>query len=465
MNPKRSLLPQNQPRKPPVAPPVYRPQPNPVCVQRKPITSAQPGTTKSAPHIYRPSPPRTVAVKNQSAPQSKRNPKAPPVYKPAPSKFGPPKPATPKVFSPAASRRVAVQPKMGNGTALKPSLTKRLPRVPVHRPAAFIRPGAIQLRPIGRLEDWYLRPPSDEEQLHIHRRCAEKLAPHAHEEVGENFDGRINIASLFLAKAGGAETFETKMFGYFLGLRKNAPAAQFTGLGTLAFDGREITGRPGFLKSFFNEDEITGAPGRAFRHKTAWHNIRKLINAIMQHYGPGRIKDIVESIRGRLDKRIDDEANKMLKRAGSEEEHNVLWLATVLNSSRSNLWLGPAKENISINTAGYHLHRWTDELDAGELDLLEYRDKVFHAQFASEKAQYVKSAILRILDEAKGQADPLTYAINRIKHEAVSILEIDLRHEVERNDSPHHLQIYQIAHGVGDLAIHPRLIDGLLGLS
>jgi hypothetical protein len=58
----------------------------------------------------------------------------------------------------------------------------------------------------------------------------------------------------------------------------------------------------------------------------------------------------------------------------------------------------------------------------------------------------------------------LTYAINRIKDEAISRLDIDLRNEGEHAAAPHHKEIYKIAQGIGNLDLYPQLIEGLLGL-
>ena len=346
-----------------------------------------------------------------------------------------------------------------------PPPTNRLPRVPVRQTTTFVRPGAIQLRPMGDLRTWYLRQPKGEEQQEVHDRCAQMLARYAGEELGDNLmDGRITIASLLLQEFGGGENFQTRMMAYFLGLRRNLPAAQVTGLGTLGLVNGQVVGRPGFLRSSLAEHELVGAPGRAFRHKTAWHNIRTLLNAVVGKFGPGQLGNIVDKIAPKLPGEVVEEAQKVVRasQVASLIEQKILWLAVVLNSSPSNLWLGPAKENISINSAGSHLARWTQDLDAEDIDLDTYHAKVKSAQFGSAKARHVRGLILQIISEARAEDDPITFTVQRVKHDALSQLNIDLRNEAERHDAPHHLRIYQIANDVGGLDDHEDLIQALL---
>jgi len=422
-----------QTRKAPVAPPVYRPNPTP--------------------HVV--SPTKTVAGKHQPAIQPKLKPKAPPVYKPVVAKVLQSKLAAPRPFSPAAARNGLVQAKAHSGTGLKP-------------PTSFFRAATIQLLKVKDLETCYVRKPTGDEQIAAHGRCVGMLARHANEEVGDSMDdARINIASLLLARLGGAATLDSKMLNYFLGLTDDMPAAVVSGLGTLSFGAAGVEGRPGFLRSPFEEDDTRGGPGRALRHKTAWHNIREFMNSIHQQYGEEELARICDTIRPDISDRVAFEADSIVRHVkGTPTQMKILWLGIVMNSAKKNLWLGPSKENISINTVVAHLKRWTHELDTGVLDLAAYRAKVGGAQFGSQKAKEVQQDILAIISEtaAMPPAEALGHVVQNVYKRALSKLEIDLKNEAERAQAPHHMRFYEIAHGIGGLSDRLQLIRALLDI-
>lgn len=92
----------------PVAPPVYRPQPEPKVLLRKTANAAMNGKSPLAPPVYRPQPvPKVLQKKSASVPapradQATRKPVAPPVYRPEAKKILQPKAITPQRKSPAA---------------------------------------------------------------------------------------------------------------------------------------------------------------------------------------------------------------------------------------------------------------------------------------------------------------------------------------------------------------------------
>lgn len=119
--------PVSQMKKPPTAPPAYRPQPVPKVLQRKATTPQQPQAataahTRSAPTVYRPQPTPKVLQKKTAPVQQARAaqaPAAPPAYRPQPapkvlqtkSRFGAAEPPAVKVKSVpgSAGRRTTAQ--------------------------------------------------------------------------------------------------------------------------------------------------------------------------------------------------------------------------------------------------------------------------------------------------------------------------------------------------------------------
>jgi hypothetical protein len=426
-------------KKQPVAPPVYRPQPKQFGIQPK--------LAKPVP-VRQPVPP----VAQRMKPGANVLPKRPLPVKPALVTKSPPGPPAPAVLNLARQRTAQFKP------ATRP---------PVSRPpVSFGRHSAIQLFKVKDLAKCYKVPPAGDEQMAVHHRVTSLLAKDAERDVGDDLGAaRFALSALVLERVGGAPTFDCKMMGYFLGQRDEVPAAQVSGLGSLSFGDGELSGRPGFLKSAFSEDEITGAPGRAFRHRSAWHYLKDFLNRISRRYGEGEIERLYDSIYPRVSPAMAAEANKLLRGyRGPGSDHKILWLAIVINSARSNLWLGPSKENISINSSAYHLKKWTKQLDDGTLSLPEYKGKVAKAKLGSAKAKKAQALMLKIITEAATEADPKTYIIQNIHLHCLSMLEVDLPDEAERESAPHHMRIYEIAHDIGGLADRERIIEALLQL-
>lgn len=428
-------------KNPPAAPPVYRPQSKRFGIQPKLATPVQ-VRPPVVPVAQRPKPGANV-LQLRTAPEKRvlaiRSP--------------PPAPRTPPVIN--LARPAAIQAKTA---PIRPSLSKP--------PVTFAKRSAIQLFKVKDIAKCYKVAPAGEEQMAVHHRIIALLAKDAERDVGDDLGAaRFALTALILERVGGAPTYDFKMMGYFLGQRDEAPAAQVAGIGTLSFSDGVLSGRPGFLRSAFSEDEITGAPGRAFRHRSAWHYLRDFLNTIYRRYGRGEIERIYDSIYSRVSPAMAAEADKYLRNyRGSAADHKILWLAIVINSARSNLWLGPSKENISINSSAYHLKNWTRQLDNGELSLPEYKAKVAKAKFGSAKARKAQSLILAIIAKAATEADPKTYIIQNVHLQCLSMLEIDLPDEAERESAPHHLRIYEIAHEIGGLGDRERIIEALLEL-
>ena len=167
------------------------------------------------------------------------------------------------------------------------------------------------------------------------------------------------------------------MIAYFLGVEKERPAARVFGLGSPMSDDGRLHGRPGFLRSSFRQDEDRGRPGRAYRHRSAWHNLKILLNAIHARYGEREIDYLYDRVRRGVSAETIAEADKLLSRfQGTEVRRRLMWLAVIINSAPSNLWLGPSKENTSINTVAYHLNRWLSALDKNELEVEQFKLKV-----------------------------------------------------------------------------------------
>src|SRR5436309_1786743 len=88
-------------KKQPVAPPVYRPQHAPKAVQPKPANATRNSASRVAPPVYRPEAKKIIQPKMAAAAQPPKLPKAPPVYRPQ---------SVPKVLQTKTSQTLAVAP-------------------------------------------------------------------------------------------------------------------------------------------------------------------------------------------------------------------------------------------------------------------------------------------------------------------------------------------------------------------
>lgn len=123
-------------KKQPVAPPVYRPQPAPKAVQPKLANTAQSRAPLIASPVYRPEAKKFVQPKMTTA-QTPKLTKAPPVYRPQP---------TPKVLQTKKSQTMAVAPAQRPATQQLPTHT----RIGAHQTSKNGRlnvAGPIQLKP------------------------------------------------------------------------------------------------------------------------------------------------------------------------------------------------------------------------------------------------------------------------------------------------------------------------------
>jgi hypothetical protein len=125
--------PVHQTRSAPIAPSAYRPQPVPKVLQTK-VASGQPlhaghsPRKPVAPPVYRPEPKRVVQPKMTATAQAQQLPKAPPVYRPQP---------TPRVLQTKNSQiRATAQGHVVQGYAMKAGAGGASPRVAAHQAPA-----------------------------------------------------------------------------------------------------------------------------------------------------------------------------------------------------------------------------------------------------------------------------------------------------------------------------------------
>jgi hypothetical protein len=313
----------------------------------------------------------------------------------------------------------------------------------------------------------YKKKPLGDEQIAAEETIQELLAHDGEEDIGIEQAAQIAYVAHVRAAMGGDNTFEVKMASYFVGLRPDAPATKVIGRGDLAVEGGLLVGRPGFLFSSLAEIDNSGPPGRAYRHKSAWHNLRATLNSISRRHGPGEIRRLYGDVSRRVRRDVREEVDDILKRSGAAaSDRPMLWLGLVVNSAPGNLWLGPAKENISINSAASALKRWIAQLRVGTIDLPTFRDKVAAGSFNSRKAREVQAQISAIIRDSAGKKHRTRYVIEMVEKTALSRLEIDLPPaEEERGVSAHHLQIFNtgLTEDLGDVG-HRQTIESLLGL-
>jgi len=131
-------------KKQPVAPPVYRPQPAPKAVQPKLANAAQNRAPRTAPPVYRPEVKKFVQPKMAAAAQAPRPTKAPPVYRPQ---------SIPKVLQTKKSQTMAVAPAQRPATPQLPARARigaqQVSRIGAQQPGKNGRPnvaGPVQLK-------------------------------------------------------------------------------------------------------------------------------------------------------------------------------------------------------------------------------------------------------------------------------------------------------------------------------
>jgi hypothetical protein len=162
------------------------------------------------------------------------------------------------------------------------------------------------------------------------------------------------------------------------------------------------------------------------------------------------------------------QATDWLDRAGvtSKTEFRLLWLAIVLNNAKANLWSGPGKENVSINSFCSALQRWTKELGDGTMTIADYRSKLAKSGVSSRKGKKVVAKALALVDAATVQAvsDELkvTEIVNEVFRHCIMPLEIDVKSGATANDCSQLL--FEIYHGVSPIEEARLALLKLLGV-
>jgi len=267
-------------------------------------------------------------------------------------------------------------------------------------------------------------------------------------EIGDSAaDRRINLIAALLEAD--APPGLVRLIRYYFGLA-GRPHDAARGIGTLGFARNEaggiagIVGRPGLFAI------PTGAASQARRHITAWHTLRNLMNHIIANFDAHDLSEISREIVDVVDPTIARQAADIARREAGDDgvEFRILWLAIVLNNVPHNLWLGAARENISINTLAGFIVRWTDELRAGDISLAVYRGRLTRYNAGSPMARRIIQQLLHEMGQPYVTEEPETsnlviYEI--VQREIRPQLEIDPRRREEI--SPLQLFLYEAGEG------------------
>jgi hypothetical protein len=302
----------------------------------------------------------------------------------------------------------------------------------------------------------YVRQPADAEQQAIVNSFEFELSTrYAHEVLDWGLaSSRLAFAAKCLALAGGRETYEVKLMAYLLGLRPDTPSRVFGGLGSLAIsDEGSFNGRPGFVKGVFEE---SGGPGRHLRHESAHHTIQDVLNQITSEFGVDVLEELAEDAEAFVPAEVGEQITQWIIRSGqrfSKTEFRLLWLACALNNVKQNLWYGPGRENVSINSFGGPLKKWVEALDMGHISIADLDAKLAKSGVSSGKGKKIVALARGII--AAECAKPISYLekVNRIVNEifgqCIKPLEVDVKPGGVAHESSELL--FQIANGAGDL--------------
>lgn len=210
-----------------------------------------------------------------------------------------------------------------------------------------------------------------------------------------------------------------------------------------------IDGRPGLFAI------RTGGASQARRHITAWHTLRAVMNQIIARFDAHDLAEISRLIVEVADPGIAEQAATIaLREAGQDGvEFRIIWLAVVLNNIPHNLWLGAARENISINTLAGFIVRWTDELRDQAITMEVYRDRLQRYNAGSPMARNVIRQLLHEIaqphvTELGGDARRAVWEI--VQREIRPQLEIDPR----RHQGVSDLQLFLYEAGEGAVVIN-----------
>ncbi len=315
----------------------------------------------------------------------------------------------------------------------------------------------------------YVRAPADAEQLDVVRRTeVDLLARRPHQTLDWGLGpSRARLGALILELAGGGETYEVKLMQYLLGERHDVPSKVFGGLGSLSLsDEGRFSGRPGFVKGVFEE---SGGPGRHLRHETAHHTIQDVLNQIVMQFGVEALLDLAEDAEPYVLPEVDEQVTHWILRHGqfSKTEFRLLWLASVLNNIKSNLWMGPGRENISINSFCSALKGWNDDLDSGRMTIDELLFKLRSSGVSSTKGREAAALAIAIITAANAKAHldhqgKVTEIVNEIFRRCIMPLEVDVKKGAVMN--PASEQLFMIANGVGDLGQAFAALRSFMGI-
>jgi hypothetical protein len=308
------------------------------------------------------------------------------------------------------------------------------------------------------LESCYVRPPENDlegvKDIVAEAEAIWLLCLGPDDDIDANELGRI-----LLEYFGGDEKNRiVRYMWYYLGLTHSKPQTAF-GSGSFDFELDEnnqivgLSGRPALSVP------MAGTPATARRHITAWHTLLGLMNNVLSTEGVGGLVALARVLRHKVNPGISASAEKIARRVseGNEDHYWVVWLAIVLNNVPSNLWLGSAKENISINTMASYFRQWSVMLRDGDLTVAQYAAKILGYRAGSTAARKVINLIIGDIAQARkdfaadfaafqNQAIGETVLRNRLP-----LLEIDTKEGGEAD--PNDLIIYEYSRGLLPLSL------------
>jgi len=265
---------------------------------------------------------------------------------------------------------------------------------------------------------------------------------------GELLD-RLNDQRLIARRlpAATGDDRDTRLLQYLLGLRDTRPPGWGNfGSMTFARDG-ELEGRPAFAAKTLAWLG-TVPPGRARRHVTAWHNLRRLLNMIIRH----RRTDLLADFLLHADRDLRAEGERLLAHASdsatgaSRANRNVLLAAFIMNNHRDNLWVGGRRENSEIAVYGAAVRRYLGRYQEGTFTHQQLLDAVGDYRTRSPKAQEVQRKLETAVWAGRAQR-PSTLA--RTVLEILEDLEVDVPEDAahaarQQAASEIHHELYQI---------------------
>jgi hypothetical protein len=271
-------------------------------------------------------------------------------------------------------------------------------------------------------------------------------------EIGAGNARRGNLCAALMAADAPASL--QRLIAYYFD-RAAAPSRAARGIGSLALvrnDGGGIGGIEGRPDLFAI---ATGGASQARRHITAWHTLRNVMNRIISVFDAHDLAGIANRLVEVTDPAIDQQARAIADReaAGGSVAWRIIWLAVVLNNVPHNLWLGAARENISINTFSGHLTRWTDSLRGGAIDLATYRGHIAGYGSTAPMVRRAVALLLAEIDEASAGEDRGSghLIVNEYVRRTIRpMLEID----PHRGAAINPMQLFLYEFGEGALAIH-----------